>query len=341
MSFLPVAFDRGRPATRMARMDTEAREAPVVGFAAAPDEGVVEALVREGIPVTVAETSLGGDRLAAFAASVPILVVRSSQRIDEPVFRAGSAGRLRAIVQASAGLDNIDRTAARRYGVRVVPVDPGNAISVAELVIASLLALFRNLPDRWAETARGGWPDRERLPDREVHGKVLGLVGLGRTGGRVATRARALGMRVLAVDPYVPGDRFVRLGVERVAALREMLPRLDALSLHCPLTPETRGLIGAEELSLLPRGAVLVNAARGAIVDEGALRDALDRDHLRGAALDTWSEEPPPSGSLRDHPRVLPTPHAGGHTVESHARRARHVLRALLALARETGPGVP
>ncbi len=325
----------------MARMGTERKETPVVGFAAAPDDGVVEALARDGVPVTVAERALAGARLAEFAASVPILVVRSSQRVDEPVLRAGAAGRLRAVVQASAGLDNIDAAAARRLGVRVVPVDPGNAVSVAELVIASLLVLFRNLPERWAETARGGWPDRERLPDREVHGKALGLVGLGRTGSRVAIRARALGMDVLAVDPYVPADRFARLGVRRVRGLREMLPRVDALSLHCPLTPETRGLVGAAELALLPRGAVLVNAARGPIVDEEALRDALDRGHLRGAALDTWSEEPPPPGSLRDHPRVLPTPHAGGHTLESHARRARHLVRALLALARESGPGAP
>ncbi len=322
-------------------MGAEGREHPVIGFAAPPDGGVVEGLEREGIPVTAAGETLRGAVLGRFAASVPILVVRSSQRIDGEVLRAGVAGRLRAVVQASAGLDNIDLEAAGRHGVRVVPVDPGNAVAVAELVLASLLALFRNLRERWIRTAGGAWPDRERLPDREVHGRVLGLVGLGRTGSRVACGARALGMRVLAVDPYVPADRFRRLGVERAGSLDEMLPRLDALSLHCPLTPETRGLVGERELSLLPRGAVLVNAARGAVVDGKALRDALDRGHLSGAALDTWFPEPPPPGSLRDHPRVLPTPHCGGHTVESHARRARHLLRALLALARETGPGVP
>lgn len=299
-------------------------------FAAPPDPGVAEPLcLRPDVRVEILD-GVRGAELASAAARADILVVRSWQQVDAGVIAAGR-GRLRAVVQASAGLDNIDAAAADENGVRVVGVDPGNATAVAELTLLSLLALFRRVRGHWDRTARGTWPDRDVLDDRELRGKALGLVGLGRVGRRVAVRARAFEMTVLAVDPYLSADEFPRRGAERVDTLAELLPRCAALSLHCPLTRETRHLIGAVEIAALPRGAYLVNTARGAVVDPSALVRALDDGHLAGAALDVFTAEPPPAG-LVDHERVLATPHLGGHTAESHDARARHTLAALLAL---------
>jgi D-3-phosphoglycerate dehydrogenase len=271
---------------------------------------------------------LAGPALAAAAAEADVLVTRAWQRVDRSVLEAGD-GRPRVIVQGSAGLDNIDHEAASRMGVEVIAVDPGNATGVAELTLLSLIALWRGLPAHWNATARGTWPDRERLPDREIAGKTLGLVGLGRVGTRVSRRARACEMTVLAVDPYIPERNFGEVGAERVVSLEELLPRCDALSLHCPLTAETRGMIGAAQLDRLPAGSLLINTARGGIVDEAALAAALDTGRVAGAALDVFEREPVVVPGIAAHPRVLATPHLAGHTVESHRARARNLLEAL------------
>ena len=220
----------------------------------------------------------------------------------------------------------------------MVAVDPGNATGVAELTLLALIALWRGLPAHWSATAGGRWPDRERLPDREIAGKTLGLVGLGRVGTRVSRRARACEMTVLAVDPYIPAETFPAAGALRVASLEELLPRCDALSLHCPLTDETRGMIGAAQLARLPEGALLVNTARGGIVDESALAAALDSGRLAGAALDVFEHEPVVVPGIASHPKVLATPHLAGHTVESHLARARNLAEALEALVVRLAP---
>lgn len=317
-------------------MSTSVRPAAALAltFAAPPDPGVRES--QDGKPGLSVEVLDGvqGDALAAAAARCDLLVIRSWQRAAAPVFTAG-AGRLRAIVQASAGLDNIDAEAAARAGVRVVGVDPGNATAVTELTLMSLIALLRDVRAHWARTEQGVWPDREVLVDRELRGRTLGLVGIGNIGTRVARRARAFETHVLAYDPYVDADEVARRGAEKVESLDALLARSDALSLHCPLTPETRGMIGARELALLPRGAVLVNTARGPVMDEGAVRAALDAGHLAGAAVDVWPVEPPAPGGLLGHPRVLPTPHLGGHTAESHLARATNMIAALDRLVEE------
>ncbi len=298
-------------------------------FAAPPAPGVVESLGRRpGVLVTTHAPPLSHAALVEAAARAHVLVVLSSQRVDGEVFASG-AGRLRAVVQASAGLDNIDREAAAAHDVHVVPVDPGNATAVAELTLLSLIALLRGVRSHWDRTERGEWADREALVDRELRGKTLGLVGLGRVGRRVAARAQAFETRVLAVDPYIPLEAFAARSAERAPSLHELLPQCDALSLHCPLTCETRGLISDAEFAALPRGAVFVNTARGAIVDSAALVRALDSGRLAGAAVDVFTQEPPSRGELIAHPQVLATPHLGGHTAESHLARVKNTIEAL------------
>jgi D-3-phosphoglycerate dehydrogenase len=310
----------------------------VVACASPADAGLAPALARVPGVRFVEHPPLSGPALAAAAAAADVLVTRAWQRIDGAVLEAGD-GRLRAVVQGSAGLDNIDLEGAARRGIEVVAVDPGNATGVAELTLLSLIALWRGLPAHWAATARGSWPDRERLPDLEIAGKTLGLVGLGRVGSRVSRRARACEMKVLAVDPYIPQRAFDEAGAQRVATLDELLARCDALSLHCPLTAETRGMVGAAELSRLRAGAILVNTARGGIVDEAALAAALDDGRLAGAALDVFEREPVAVPGIASHPRVLATPHLAGHTVESHRARARNLAEALDALVARLAAG--
>lgn len=310
----------------------------VVACASPADPGMAAALARHPGVRFVEHPPLAGPALAEAAARADVLVTRAWQPVDRAVLGAGN-GRLRTVVQGSAGLDNIDHEAAAGMGVEVVAVDPGNATGVAELTLLSLIALWRGVPAHWSATAQGAWPDRDRLPDREIAGKTLGLVGLGRVGTRVSRRARACEMTVLAVDPYIPERNFRDVGAVRFDSLEELIPRCDALSLHCPLTRETRGMIGAAELALLPEWALLVNTARGGIVDETALAAALDAGRLAGAALDVFEREPVLLPGIASHPRVLATPHLAGHTVESHRARARNLVEALDELVARWVPG--
>ncbi len=320
------------------RLQRPAKEL-IVACASPADPGVAEMLSRRPGVRFEEHPPARGAELLRIAGSCDVLVTRSWQRIDRAVLDAGR-GRLRAVVQGSAGLDNIDAAAAAEMGIEVVPVDPGNATAVAELTLAAIVSLFRDLRGHWERTPGGRWPDREQLPDRQVSGKTLGIVGLGRVGTRVCRRALAFDMTVVAIDPYLRQQTFDTWGAVRFPTLDEMLPRCDVLSLHCPLTAETRAMIGARELSLLPRGAVLVNTARGGIVDERALSDALRKGRLAGAALDVFEVEPVVVPGLAAHPLVLATPHLAGHTVESHALRARNLAEALDALVERTTRGV-
>lgn len=308
-------------------------ETVLIAFASPADEGVSSFLagysgvrIEDGPP-------LKGDALAARAAECEILVTRAYQAIDRGVLEAGRRGRLKAVVQGSAGLDNIDHQAALDLGIEILPTDPGNATAVAELTLMSMVALARRARDYWHETARGVWPgNRDSLQDSELAGKRLGLVGLGRVGTRVARRARTFEMEVLAVDPYLDSAIFDRFEAHRVDRLEQLLERVDMLSLHCPLTDETRGMMGGSRLRLLPRGALLINTARGGLLDERALVTLLDEGHLAGAALDVFSSEPPPFPGVANHPKILPTPHIGGHTRESHQARARFLAQGLKEL---------
>lgn len=298
-----------------------------VVFAAPDTDRVADALAQTPGVEVIVHPLLFGAALRHAAATADVLVVRAVQSIDRQLLE-GARGGLRAVVQGAAGSDNIDRVAAAACGVEVLVADPGNATAVAEWTLLALLALFRGIRRHWDGTT-WDWSGREDLPDRQLAGKTLGIVGLGRCGTRVARRARAFEMTIWAFDPYIGDEVFAAHEALRAPHLADLIQRCDALTLHCPLTDETRGMIGARELEHLRRGAILLNGARGEVVQEGPLLDALESGALAGAALDVYAHEPAERTRLTDHPNVLATPHLAGHTVESHVARAAHLRQAL------------
>jgi D-3-phosphoglycerate dehydrogenase / 2-oxoglutarate reductase len=225
--------------------------------------------------------------------------------------------RLRVIARTGIGVDRIDLDAATQRGIQVVNSPDGPTESTAEHAVALLLNLCKGVMtgDR---ILRAGQPFpalSELTPGFEVANNTLGLVGLGRIGSRVAAIAQVLGMKVIAFDPFITTERADALGVELVPSLAELLPRTQVVSLHCPATPETRHIMNAETLSLMPAGSYLINVARGALVDEDALLAALRSGHLAGAALDVFDPEPPMTNHpLFTHPNTICTPHIGSYT---------------------------
>jgi D-3-phosphoglycerate dehydrogenase len=242
------------------------------------------------------------------------LVVRSQTTVDAPVIEAGQ--NLRVIARAGIGLDNVDVEAATRRGVMVVNAPQSNILSAAEHTMTLILALARNVPQADAALRAGEW-NRERFQGVELHGKTLGIVGLGRVGTMVAQRALAFGMRLIAYDPYVSRERARTLGIELMPDLGALLVQSDFVTVHLPRSPETEGLIGKRELGLMKEGARLVNTARGGIVDEDALAEALQGGRLAGAALDVFEQEPVTKHPLFDIPNVVVTPHLGAATREA------------------------
>ncbi len=259
------------------------------------------------------------------------LVTRSRTRVDAELL--SRAERLKVIGRGGVGVDNIDLEAASRRGILVVNVPEANTRSAAELAFGLLIAAARGLALSDRKLRAGEW-DRKFL-GQELMGKTLGIVGLGRIGGQVARFAKGFEMRVLAYDPYIPKARAEKLGVELVDELEELLRRAQFLTVHTPLTEETRGMIGRRELYLLPKGAVVVNAARGGIVQEDALLEVLDEGHLFAAGLDVYAKEPPPKDHpLIQHPRVVHTAHLGANTLEAQRRVGEEVLKRVIAALR-------
>jgi D-3-phosphoglycerate dehydrogenase len=254
-------------------------------------------------------------------------VGRSATQLPADLLRA--AKRLRVIGRAGVGTDNIDLAEATALGIAVINAPSGNTIAVAELFFGALLSLVRHLPRAFNSMRAGRW-DRSDLLGTEINGRTLGIVGLGRIGGEVSRRARAFGMTVIAYDPYIQRERFEALSVERVDSLGALLRRADVLTVHTPLTDETRGMIDAEALSKLPSGAVVANFARGGIVDDAALAGALQNGRLRGALLDVYVKEPlVPDHPFRAMENVLLTPHLGASTAEGQRNVAVDVCVAV------------
>lgn len=259
------------------------------------------------------------DRIGACVQDCRALIVRNRTQVRNGLLAA--ADRLECVGRLGVGLDNIDGRECERRGIAVFPATGANDQSVAEYVIASTLMLMRGAYFATEAVAAGDWP-RQRLIGREVSGKVLGLIGFGAIARQVATRGRALGMSVIAFDPFVPaGDPAWAEAVQ--VTLEELLACADAVSMHVPLTGETRDMIGHLELAMMRKGSVLVNAARGGVVDEVALAEALVSGHLGGAALDTFSREPVSAADgdlFADVPNLILTPHIAGVTEESNIR---------------------
>ena len=250
------------------------------------------------------------------------LIVRSETRVDADLLRR--APHLEVVARAGVGVDAIDVDAATAAGIVVVNTPSANTLAATEHSFALLLAAMRHVPQAHAAVHAGTW-DRKPFIGHELHGRTLGIVGLGRIGSNIAARAAAFGMTVIAHDPYIPASRASALGVE-LLGLDEVLSRAHVVTLHVPLSGQTRSMIDARALGLMREDAVLVNCARGAVVDAGALVDALEAGRLRAAAIDVFPEEPPPpqspSARLMRHPRVVATPHLGGSTYEALERIA-------------------
>ncbi len=272
--------------------------------------------------------------LAAALADADGLIVRSETRVDRELLAAGP--HLAVVARAGVGVDAIDVDAATAAGILVLNTPGANTLAATEQTFALMLALARRVPQAVEQLRAGRW-ERRALIGTELHGKTLGIVGLGRIGGNVAARARAFGMTVLARDPYVSSARADAFDAKLVG-LEELLRESDVVTLHVPLTSQTAGMIDAAQLRLLRPHAYLINCARGGVIVERDLLDALDAGVLAGAALDVVADEPPPPGgsgaALHRHPKVIATPHLGGSTYEALARIATElasdVARVLL-----------
>jgi D-3-phosphoglycerate dehydrogenase/(S)-sulfolactate dehydrogenase len=256
------------------------------------------------------------------------LAVRSATKVTAEVLAA--ATNLRVIGRAGTGVDNIDLAAATRRGVVVMNAPGGNSVSVAEHTLALLLSLARSIADASQSTRAGRWEKKKYSAGRELAGKTLGVVGTGNIGQLVVQRAKAFGMKVIAYDPFLSEDAALKLGVEPVE-LPELFRRSDAITLHVPLTEQTKNMVNAATLLQMKPGALLVNCARGGLVDERAVADALTSKYLGGAALDVFENEPPPA----DHPlfsceNFIGTPHLGGSTEDAQQNVAVIVCEAMV-----------
>jgi len=255
------------------------------------------------------------------------IVGRSATRISADLLEKGR--NLKVVGRAGVGVDNIALDTATALGVAVINAPAGNTIAVVELFFGAVISLLRHIPRADSSMHAGRW-DRSSLLGSEIKGRTLGIVGLGRIGGEVATRARAFGMEVIAYDPYIAQARFETLRVQPIATLKELLEQSNIVTLHTPLTDETTGMIGKREIARMPQQAIVVNMARGGIVDEKALLDALNSRHLLGAVIDAYEKEPLAADHpFRTMPNVLLTPHIGASTMEAQRNVAVDVCIAV------------
>ncbi|MBV8486745.1 MAG: phosphoglycerate dehydrogenase [Planctomycetaceae bacterium] len=292
------------------------------------EEGLAFLRAQEEIEVIV-DTKLAKDSAALRAAlqQADGIAVRSGTQLTAAVLE--NQKRLRAIVRAGVGVDNIDVPAATRQGIVVMNTPGGNTVSTAEHTMALLLALARNVPQANDSLKAGKW-DRNVFTGSQLEGKTLGIIGLGRVGLAVARRALAFGMTVVGYDPLLSAEKALENGIESVSRLDDLWPRCDFISLHTPLTAETRNIIDAQAISLMRPSVRIINCARGGLIDETALVEALGTGKVAGAAVDVFDPEPPPPGlPLIANPRTVVTPHLGASTEEAQVSVAVEAARLL------------
>ncbi len=265
------------------------------------------------------------DKLAAVIGDYDGLAIRSATKVTAEILAKGA--RLKVIGRAGIGVDNVDIPAATARGVIVMNTPFGNSVTTAEHAIALMFALAREIPAADASTQAGKW-EKSRFMGVEITGKTLGVIGCGNIGANVAIRALGLKMRVIAFDPFLSGERAKTLGVEKVE-LDDLLARSDFITLHTPLTPQTRDILSAESLAKTQKGVRVINCARGGLVDEAALRKALDSGHVAGAAFDVFVTEPATANPLFGHPHVVCTPHLGASTTEAQEKVALQVAEQM------------
>jgi D-3-phosphoglycerate dehydrogenase len=296
---------------------------------------VCDPIAREGVSIlrragrVDMATDIPASSLRTVVPDYHALIVRSRTRVTAPVIEA--APRLRVIGRAGVGTDNIDVAAAQARGVAVVNSPSSVTISVAEHTIALMLAVSRFIPQADASLKDGEWV-KNKFMGVELHGKTLGIVGLGRIGTQVALRALAFGMFVIAYDPYITRDRALMCGARLMDSLQDLLAESDFVSIHTPLLPNTRGLFGEEEFACVKPNARLIFCARGGVVDERALLAALESGRIVGAGLDVFENEPPGDNPLLRHPRVVATPHLGAQTEEAQTKAAVEVAQQVSAI---------
>jgi D-3-phosphoglycerate dehydrogenase / 2-oxoglutarate reductase len=278
----------------------------------------VEVLQKAGIEVdNRPQLGKGENKAELFAAvaQADALIVRSDTKVTAELLE--HAGKLRAVVRAGVGVDTIDVAAATRKGIVVMNTPGGNTVSTAEQTLTLMMSMARHTPAADASVKAGKW-ERGKFLGTQLAGKTLGIVGLGRIGREVARRAIAFDMKVLGYDPILAPERAAQFGVESVPDVPTLLPRCDFLTVHVPGGNETMNLIGAAELATMKKGARIINCARGGIINEQALADAIRSGHIAGAALDVFCQEPPPADSPLLHlPGVVTTPHLGASTAEA------------------------
>ncbi|RQP11567.1 MAG: phosphoglycerate dehydrogenase [Microbacteriaceae bacterium] len=306
---------------------------PIVLIAEQLSPATVEAL---GPDFDIREVD-GTDRPALLAAlsDASAVLIRSATQIDAEALAAAPA--LKVVARAGVGLDNVDIKAATEAGVMVVNAPTSNIISAAELTIGHILSLARHIPAAHASLAAGEWK-RSKFTGTELYEKTVGIIGLGRIGALITARLQAFGVEVVAYDPYVSPARAQQLGV-RLVSLDELLEQSDFISIHMPKTPETTGMIAAAQLAKMKKSAYIVNVARGGLIDEDALYDALTAGTIAGAGLDVFNAEPPVDTKLLSLPNVVVTPHLGASTDEAQEKAGVSVARSVrLALEGELVP---
>ena len=271
------------------------------------------------------KTGLKKDELIAIIGDYDGMAVRSATKADKDVLAA--AGKMKVIGRAGIGVDNVDIPSATAAGIVVMNTPFGNSITTAEHAIAMMFALARQVPEASASTKAGKW-EKNRFMGVELFGKTLGLVGCGNIGSIVADRANGLKMRVIAYDPFLSSERAVEIGVEKVE-FDQLLARADVITLHTPMTEKTRGILSREALAKAKKGVLIVNCARGGLVDEQALREALDSGQVGGAAFDVFTTEPATANPLFGAPNFIATPHLGASTLEAQENVALQVAEQM------------
>ena len=291
------------------------------------EEGLAKLTAAENIEFDI-KTGLKGDDLKAELVNYDGAVCRSGVKITAESLEGNT--KLKAIVRAGVGTDNIDKPASTRLGIVVMNTPAGNTVSTAEHAMTLLLGLSRNVAPAMASLKAGNW-DRKKFQGSQVSGKTLGVIGLGRIGQEVSARAKAFGMKVIGFDPFLTGERAKELGIDKVEQVKDLLPHVDYMTVHTPLTPETTNLISHEEVKLLKPGARLINCARGGIYDNDALVAGLESGHLGGVALDVYPDEPCTDNPLFQMDNVLCTPHLGASTDEAQVGVAVEAVDLLIS----------
>jgi len=298
-----------------------------------PKEGLDILNKEEGVKVDI-KTDLPPDQLKAIIGEYDGIIIRSATKLTGDILKA--ATNLKAVARAGVGVDNVDVPTATQMGIVVMNTPDGNTLATAELTMALMLGLCRKIDLASASLKSGQW-DRKSFQGTQLSGKTLGVVGLGRIGSAVARRALAFEMKVIGFDPFFAGSKELEQKITIAANLDELLPKCDIITVHTPKTAETTGLLGAAQMAKMKKGVRLINAARGGIIDEKALFDAIEAGQVAGAALDVFVKEPPEDRKLADHPKVLAVPHLGAQTEEAQLMVAADASRIMMDFLKGRG----